>query len=970
MELTDDNLLTLSEYLKHTLNPDVNVRRPAEKSLEAVELNKNYPLLLLHLVDKPEVDITIRIAGAIAFKNYVKRNWKIDDDTVVRTDKIHKEDRESIKKLIINLMLHSPDSIQKQLSDAVSVIGRYDFPDQWPELIDQMVEKFNTGDFHIINGVLHTAHSLFKRYRYEFKSQDLWTEIKYVLDKFAKPLTDLFLATMNLTQVHASNIEALKVIYNSLTILCKVFYSLNYQDLPEFFEDNMEVWMSNFHNLLIVNVPSLQTEDDEEAGVIEQLKSQVCDNVCLYAQKYDEEFQQYLPQFVTAIWNLLTSTGQQPKYDSLVSNALQFLATVADRNQYRHLFEDPATLSSICEKVIIPNMEFRESDNELFEDNPEEYIRRDIEGSDVDTRRRAACDLVKVLSKYFEVKIMEIFGAYIQAMLQNYAAKPTENWRSKDAAIYLITSSASKGQTQKHGVTITSDLVPLPQFAANHIEPELAKPNVNELPVLKADAIKFIMIFRNILPPEQVIGSLPQMIRHLSATSPVVHSYAACAIDKILALRDKNNVTLVKAESIAPLAADLLNCLFRVLDLPGAEENEYIMRAIMNCFVVLRGAIVPFLAELLPKLTQKIAVVARNPSRPNFNHYLFETLSISIKIVCKSNPAAIASFEQALFPTFQGILVQDIQEFVPYVFQILALLLELQTGSNVPETYMELFPCLLSPVLFERQGNIHPLNRLLQAFVTHGSHQIIAQDKVSGLLGVFQKLMASKANDHEGFLLIRAVVEHFPPNILEPYMKHVFVILFQRLSSSKTTKFVRGLIVFFSFYAIRYGASNLVTIVDSIQSQMFGMVIERVIIADLQKVSDEIERKIAAIGISNILIDCAAMLESPYNVYYPRLLACLIEFFELPHDETQLPEDEQVLDVDDSSGYQAAYSQLIFAKNQKRDPLASIADVRLHLARGLGRMKPGQLPQLLGQIPEPNANHLRTYLQTAGITVT
>lgn len=43
----------------------------------------------------------------------------------------------------------------------------------------------------------------------------------------------------------------------------------------------------------------------------------------------------------------------------LVSNALQFLATVADRAQYRHLFEDPTTLSSICEKVIIPNMEFR-----------------------------------------------------------------------------------------------------------------------------------------------------------------------------------------------------------------------------------------------------------------------------------------------------------------------------------------------------------------------------------------------------------------------------------------------------------------------------------------------------------------------------------------------------------------------------------------------------------------------------------
>ena len=43
----------------------------------------------------------------------------------------------------------------------------------------------------------------------------------------------------------------------------------------------------------------------------------------------------------------------------LVSNALTFLAKIAEKNNYKSLFEDPATLSSICEKVVIPNMEFR-----------------------------------------------------------------------------------------------------------------------------------------------------------------------------------------------------------------------------------------------------------------------------------------------------------------------------------------------------------------------------------------------------------------------------------------------------------------------------------------------------------------------------------------------------------------------------------------------------------------------------------
>lgn len=49
----------------------------AEKFLESVESNQNYPILLLHLVDKAEVDMHIRVSAAIMFKNYTKRNWRV-----------------------------------------------------------------------------------------------------------------------------------------------------------------------------------------------------------------------------------------------------------------------------------------------------------------------------------------------------------------------------------------------------------------------------------------------------------------------------------------------------------------------------------------------------------------------------------------------------------------------------------------------------------------------------------------------------------------------------------------------------------------------------------------------------------------------------------------------------------------------------------------------------------------------------
>ena len=61
---------------------------------------------------------------------------------------------------------------------------------------------------------------------------------------------------------------------------------------------------------------------------------------------------------------------------------------------------------------------FLDVDIEIFEDNPEEYIRKDIERSDVDTRRRAASDLVQALSSQFEKQVVAIFSSYVNALLQ------------------------------------------------------------------------------------------------------------------------------------------------------------------------------------------------------------------------------------------------------------------------------------------------------------------------------------------------------------------------------------------------------------------------------------------------------------------------------------------------------------------------------------------------------------------------
>jgi len=949
---------TLAKFLQDVLSPDANVRRQAEKFLESVEGNAGYSLMLLKIVQDGSNTPTasVPLAASIIFKNFVKRNWRIVED---EPNKLNTDDRNAIKSTIINLMLHSPSQFQKQLSEAISIIGREDFPEKWEKLLPEMVEKFQSSDFHIINGVLQTAHSLFKRYRHEFRSDKLWLEIKHVLHTFAMPLTQLFDNTVRLAEEHASNKDALKTLFSSLVLIAKIFYSLNYQDLPEFFEDNMETWMNHFHSLLSMDNKLLHTSDDEEIGYVELLKSQICDNVSLYAQKYDEEFAKFLPQFVTDIWNLLVTTGKEVKYDLLVSK----------RPQYKSLFEADGVLQSICEKVVIPNMEFRNADEEQFEDNPEEYIRRDLEGSDVDTRRRAACDLVRGLIKFAEQPVTHIFSQYVVSMLNQYAANSAAHWKNKDAAIYLVTSLAQKGSTAKLGTTKSNELVNLVEFFTGHVSPELSSPEIDHLPVLKADSLRYVVTFRSQLGKGLLLQALPNVIKLLRCKSQVVHTYAAHAIERMLMIKTEKSTPLITQKDILPHAENLLSNLFHAMTLQGSEENEYVMKALMRVVSLGQESFLQYMPTLVNGLREKLIVVCKNPSKPHFNHYLFETLSLCIRITCAQNKSAVQNFEEALFEIFTQILVQDVTEFIPYVFQIMSLLLELHEPP-VPGTYMNLFPHLLAPVLWERPGNIPPLVRLLQAFISKGGEKISEPDELLKILGVFQKLIASKANDHQAFYLLNTMVEHVKAQAMEPYLKQIFNLLFQRLMRSKTVKFVRGILVFFAIYITHFSAESFQKLIDGIQPNMFGMVVQKIIISDLQKVLGHTERKLCSVGYTKLLTTCPALLDENYTSLWVPLIEAVVGLFELPEDDS-VPDDEHFIEIEDTPGYQTAYSQLAFAGKPAQEPV-KVDNPRLYLSQSLAvlsKQMPGKIPQMLNTMNPKAREFLQDYTRAANVQI-
>lgn len=78
--------------------------------------------------------------------------------------------------------------------------------------------------------------------------------------------------------------------------------------------------MTLFRNLLVFDSQDpelIGDEDDEEPGLLHKVKACVCENINLYAEKYEEEFNPYYETFLKDIWTMLMKLPTDAKYDSV-----------------------------------------------------------------------------------------------------------------------------------------------------------------------------------------------------------------------------------------------------------------------------------------------------------------------------------------------------------------------------------------------------------------------------------------------------------------------------------------------------------------------------------------------------------------------------------------------------------------------------------------------------------------------------
>ncbi len=883
--------------------------------------------------------------------------------------KLPQQDVTAIKSELVGLMISVPRGLQLQLGEAISVIADSDFWERWDTLVDDLISRLKPGDPVTNAGVLQVAHSIFTRWRPLFRSDELFTEINHVLSKFAQPFLTMWQSLDAYIDNHSNDKAALQSAFVELDLVLQLFYDLSCQDLSPVFEDNLEGISGLLLKYLRYHSPLLETDDESEAGPLENTKSNIFEALTLYVGKYYDDFSKHVTSFVESSWNLLTTTGPEPKNDILVSKALLFLTSIGGIAAQAQIFGDLTTQNQIIEKVILPNVALRDSDIETFEDEPIEFIRRDLEGSDSETRRRAAGDFLRQLSDQFEQSVTGIVMTYVERSLRDFATDPQENWRAKDTAVSLFFAVAAKGTTTTaHGVTKTNSLVDIGDFFSKHLAGDLH--NEAAHPLIKVDAIKYLYVFRSIITRDQWQAVMPLLVNHLGNSNYCVYTYAAVAVERVLAMTDESGRPVIDPANIKPLASSLVEHLFSLVEKDPApqkvQENEFIMRCIMRVLIVLKDGISAVADSVLQHLTTITNIIATNPSNPRFYYYHFESLGALIRYTPAAHADGLASH---LFDPFGKILANQVEEFTPYVFQLMAALLEANAEKALPAEYVPLIGPILGPTLWEQRGNIPALVRLLSAIIPRASNELISGNQVENVLGVFQKLVAAKVSESYGVDLLETAISSFQASTLEPYWVHILNILLTRLQGKNSQSFQLRFIRFYHFVGARddkgLGVDFFVAATDRVQQDVFRQLYLQIILPKTQEMARPSDRKTAAISLTKTLADSQAFVER-YPKGWPLTCNALLKLLEDPPVVSRAGDAIAELDVEDSS-FGVGFTQLNTIRRPTPDDFPEVTDLRKwvgHYLKAADQRHGGRIGKVVNETLSPDAKKVLTAYMT------
>ncbi|XP_055963797.1 importin-8 [Sorex fumeus] len=440
------DLNRIVQALRGTIDP--KLRLAAES-----ELNQSYKIInfapsLLRIIVSDHVEFPVRQAAAIYLKNMVTQYWPDREPPpgeVLFPFNIHENDRQQIRDNIVEGIIRSPDLVRVQLTMCLRAIIKHDFPGHWPAVVDKIDHYLQAQSSGSWMGSLLCLYQLVKTYEYKKaeEREPLLAAMQVFLPRIQRQVLQLLPDPS-----HHSVLLQKQIL--------KIFYALVQYALPLQLVSNqtMTAWMEIFRTIIDRTVPpeTLQLDEDDRPELVWwKCKKWALHIVARLFERYGSpgnvtkeyfEFSEFfLKTYAVGIQQVLLKILEQYRRKEYVTprvlqQTLNFLNQgVVHPVTWKHM---KPHMQNISEDVIFSVMCYKDEDEELWQEDPYEYIRMKFDiFEDYASPTTAAQTLLYTAAK----KRKEVLPK-MMAFCYQILTDPNYDPRKKDGALHVIGSLA------------------------------------------------------------------------------------------------------------------------------------------------------------------------------------------------------------------------------------------------------------------------------------------------------------------------------------------------------------------------------------------------------------------------------------------------------------------------------------------------------------------------------------------------
>lgn len=685
---------TLLQCFACTLNQDASIRADAERHLKQASCQTGFLGACLDIIASAEVPLNIKLSASLYFKNKSIYGWsgKHVGKNELLDYEIDNDEKPVIKDALLKAMLQcsktSPGCIRVLKSALAVIIGEEYSHGRWDSLLPESLGLLTASDIDVAYVGLICLSEIFRSYRW--KENDARQELERMILQYFPDL--LRFANDSLLQ-DGKNMGDAKI-GEMVKLILKIYKFVSYHDLPFTLQrgEMFIPWANFFVSIIQAPLPNqiLSISDVDTRSHNPWVKSKKWSYAILYRlfQRYGsdsltkrfnyDEFKslfrdQFLPQFLQLLFQQVELWGSNQLWlsDASVYYILSFIEqTIIQKHTWGLIKEHYSTiLQHIISPLLTPNEDMLDS----FENDPQEYIHRNMELWDdsyspdlaassllaTAVNKRGKSTLEPTLQ--FVIETLQANISTIENMPLENAVKVESSLRIFSCIIDRLTVSSSPYQSQMENILKT---FVFPFFDSPH---GFLRTRACEI-CSKAGEVQFEdstvvgVIYKGVMQclnedkgclPVQLLAALAlQTFIHNEPFQQALSTVVLPTMQKMLYLSNEFESDTISgvmqdfveqfAEQLQPFGVELMNTLVQqflklAIDLNDAAHTE--ANTILD-------------AEDVPDETDKQMAALGILST-----------TISILLSFENSPDIVRNLEQSFYPAAEFILKNGIEDF-------------------------------------------------------------------------------------------------------------------------------------------------------------------------------------------------------------------------------------------------------------------------------------------------------------------